>query len=317
MPVTDALERGISESRQIMAQRMGAAAPRQKRPRIPLGEIQEMLRAGRDPAEVARALDVDEATVLRSARSVEIDRQYRITLFRRTPVPRSTPRRTAEAVVRARLADRGVRFEDARWGAVLPSAGDAWRITLSFSQDGEDVSATWVFDDHGAISSADEVARELLTTDEEIGQRERRAAQKARAVEPAAPVERPAAPEPEPVAEPGPDAAASEGGPAAGGPAEPVPPAGPAGGTPAGEGQAEGPRPAATVDEEGVPTADIAISAPAVPDPAVPAGHQADPGAPGPQTTPADPAEAARAGRKPRRPAMPTWDEILLGGPGA
>ncbi|MDD6462123.1 MAG: septation protein SepH [Bifidobacteriaceae bacterium] len=164
--VTDELERGIIESKQIIAELKGTPSPHSEKA-LPISTIQTLLRAGEDPQEVAKEYNIGEPLVRRFAKPVEIEKRYQIDQFRHSHMPGSQiAHETVESALQSQLLQSGVRFTDVTWDATRHGR-DPWRISASFPQSGRTYTAEWSFDTlHGTITCLDQVSKRLfgLTT---------------------------------------------------------------------------------------------------------------------------------------------------------
>lgn len=161
--VTDELERGIIESKQIVAELKGAPSPHSEKA-LPISTIQTLLRAGEDPADVAKEYNIGEPLVRRFAKPVEIEKRYQIDQFRHSHMPGSPViHETVESSLQAQLLQSGVRFTDVSWNATRHGR-DPWRIQASFPQSGRTYTAEWSFDTiHGTIICLDQVSKRLFS----------------------------------------------------------------------------------------------------------------------------------------------------------
>lgn len=161
--VTDELERGIIESKQIVAELKGTPSPHSEKA-LPISTIQTLLRAGEDPADVAKEYNIGEPLVRRFAKPVEIEKKYQIDQFRHSHMPGSTiPHETVESALQSQLLQSGVRFTDVAWSATRHGR-DPWRILASFPQSGRTYTAEWSFDTiHGNITCLDQVSKRLFS----------------------------------------------------------------------------------------------------------------------------------------------------------
>lgn len=322
--VTDELERGIIESKQIVAELKGTPSPHSEKA-LPISTIQTLLRAGEDPADVAKEYNIGEPLVRRFAKPVEIEKKYQIDQFRHSHMPGSTiPHETVESALQSQLLQSGVRFTDVTWSATRHGR-DPWRIQASFPQSGRTYTAEWSFDTiHGAIACLDQVSKRLFSRTQATAAAEEESAVQASAEHDGDGPSRPV------------DAAQAQG---AGGEA---PHDGPTAGTPtpvedgivrrsgrlaAQDTAAEASSPIAdahhpasvaqgarsSASQASSPAADDAQTeripatgeTPASPSPAAEGAHRTDPAAPSRQTQQAQP--------KKQRPVFRKWDDIIFG----
>lgn len=161
--VTDELERGIIESKQILAELRGTPSPHSEKA-LPISTIQTLLRAGEDPQAVAEEYHLSEPLVRRFARPVDIEKHYQIDQFRHAHMPGSSmPHETVESALQAQLLQSGVRFTDVTWDATR-HGHEPWRIKASFPQSGRTYTAEWAFDTpRGTITCLDQVSKRLFS----------------------------------------------------------------------------------------------------------------------------------------------------------
>ena len=162
--VTDDLERGIVESKQIIAEKKGSPAPHSEKS-LPISMIQTLLRAGEDPQKIAEDYELSEPTVRRFAKPVEFEKKYQIDQFKHSMMPGADlATETVESTLQAHLLELGVRFTDVTWNATR-TGHEPWRIQATFPQSGRTNTAVWSFDSQrGTIVCLDQNAKRLFTT---------------------------------------------------------------------------------------------------------------------------------------------------------
>lgn len=127
-------------------------------------EIQQLLRAGMEPAEIASTYDVDLARVNRFHSPVRAEKNYIISQALAAPVGADSSSPTLGDLVVDRLATRGVDAQTLSWGASRQDE-DPWEIHLTFVQSARQHHASWQVDNSGKIARAlDDEARWLTET---------------------------------------------------------------------------------------------------------------------------------------------------------
>lgn len=128
-------------------------------------EIQQRLRAGLTPGELAELTGEQLAAIEKFAAPVMAERQYVIDQARSTRIGRDSGAPVLDDLVQDRLASRGVDPASLTWEAWrVPQ--EPWRVALDFRADGHSVRAVWTYD-HTArsLTSEDEEARWLTETE--------------------------------------------------------------------------------------------------------------------------------------------------------
>ena len=140
--VTDALERGILEAKQVRAEREGLPQP-QAASALPISQIQSMIRAGIAPERVAQQFGIAEALVRRFAAPVETEKKYAIDQFLSMPTSKNarSPRPNAEVIAEALLTAR-IGMDELSWRATRRHH-EPWRIEATFETSGRLIRADW------------------------------------------------------------------------------------------------------------------------------------------------------------------------------
>lgn len=127
-------------------------------------EIQQLLRAGLDPAEISSTYDVDPARVNRFHSPVRAEKNYVISQALNSPVGGDGGTPTLGDLVVDRLATRGVDAQTLSWTASKQD-DDPWEIHLSFVQAARQLHASWqVHSDGTIIRALDDESRWLTET---------------------------------------------------------------------------------------------------------------------------------------------------------
>lgn len=127
-------------------------------------EIQQLLRAGLDPAEISSTYDVDPARVNRFHSPVRAEKNYVISQALNSPVGADGDTPPLGDLVVDRLATRGVDAQTLSWTASRQD-DDPWEIHLSFVQAARQCHASWqVHSDGKIIRALDDESRWLTET---------------------------------------------------------------------------------------------------------------------------------------------------------
>ncbi|MDO5729907.1 MAG: septation protein SepH [Actinomycetaceae bacterium] len=127
-------------------------------------EIQQLLRAGMEPAEIASTYDVDPARVNRFHSPVRAEKNYMISQALAAPVGADSSSPALGDLVVDRLATRGVDTQNLSWAASRQDE-NPWEIHLTFVQSARQHHASWQVDNSGKIVRAlDDEARWLTET---------------------------------------------------------------------------------------------------------------------------------------------------------
>ncbi|MDO5720082.1 MAG: septation protein SepH [Actinomycetaceae bacterium] len=127
-------------------------------------EIQQLLRAGMEPAEISSTYDVDPARVNRFHSPVRAEKNYVISQALNSPVGAEGGTPTLGDLVVDRLATRGVDAQTLSWTASRQD-DDPWELHLAFVQAARQCHASWqVHSDGKIIRALDDESRWLTET---------------------------------------------------------------------------------------------------------------------------------------------------------
>ncbi|MDO5721235.1 MAG: septation protein SepH [Actinomycetaceae bacterium] len=127
-------------------------------------QIQQLLRAGMEPAEIAANYETDVARVERFAGPVKAERAYLVSKALEAPVGRESSAPPLRDLVIDRLATRGVDAESLTWSA-FRGEDRPWQLRLFFIQSAKQCEANWEVSAEGILQRAlDEEARWLTET---------------------------------------------------------------------------------------------------------------------------------------------------------
>ncbi|TPF86714.1 hypothetical protein BW13_04215 [Bifidobacterium sp. UTCIF-37] len=159
--VDDALERAVLAAKQI---RMESRKLRQPRANdaLPISKIQQLIRAGADPSQVAERYGLDQALVRRFSASVQMEKQYAIEQFKRVPAPKESRVRTVEDLIYMTLSLARVDRGTLAWQATR-RGHEPWHISATFLASGRKVRAEWTWDMHdNTVVCLNPAAKKLL-----------------------------------------------------------------------------------------------------------------------------------------------------------
>lgn len=131
------------------------------------GEIQRLLRAGREPGRVAREAGVDLDWVLRWYQPIAAEQQQVIRAVQSARQEREgagPSRDVIGAAVRTSLRRRGIDpgGDDVTWVAARQDGRPWWNVTLRFREGGHPVRATWRYElGSGVVTPHNDAAYEL------------------------------------------------------------------------------------------------------------------------------------------------------------
>lgn len=160
--VDEALERAVLEARQVGREHQTSIEKPPQQATVPISQIQSLIRAGADPANVAERYGVSDALVRRFSSAVETEKQYAIEQFLSTPAPRDSKAHTISDLVERMLAAANVDMESVNWRATRRGI-EPWRIEAQFNSDGHQIKADWTWNMHdNAIECLNNAARKLM-----------------------------------------------------------------------------------------------------------------------------------------------------------
>ena len=162
-PVAEADDAAEPPAVEPVAEPLVAADP-QRGSRLSPREIQALLRAGKTPAVVAKAADVDQARVLRWLPPIEAERERIISRARAARVVKSRLGASAEPLGRAVDANLAARRagDDVTWSAVRRDGDPLWVVSVRYRSRGKQRRAQWRYDpETGDVQPQDQAAAEL------------------------------------------------------------------------------------------------------------------------------------------------------------
>ena len=159
--VDDSLERAILEAKQIRQESLQSNQPNTT-DALPISQIQQLIRAGADPAQVAKHYSLNEALVRRFSASVQLERQYAIEQFKHVPVPKESRAHSVEELIDRTLQATRVDRDTLVWGATR-QGHEPWHIIARFVSAGRKVHAEWSWNMHdNTVTCLNAAAKKLL-----------------------------------------------------------------------------------------------------------------------------------------------------------
>ena len=160
--VTDALERGILEARQIRAELEGTPQP-QAAAALPISQIQSQIRSGASVEQVARQFNVSEALVRRFATPVETEKKYAIDQFLSMGAGRSARGQQSNAdLIADALQTSRISMDALEWKATR-CGHEPWRIEATFESSNRTLRADWSWNMRdNTVVSLNGLAKRLL-----------------------------------------------------------------------------------------------------------------------------------------------------------
>ncbi len=159
--VDDSLERAILEAKQIRQETMRFNQPSTANT-LPISQIQQLIRAGADPAQVAEHYSLNEALVRRFSAAVQTEKQYAIEQFKHVPAPKESRAHSLEELIDRTLQTAGVDRDTLTWGATR-QAHEPWHIIARFVSAGHNVHAEWSWNMHdNTVTCLNAAAKKLL-----------------------------------------------------------------------------------------------------------------------------------------------------------
>lgn len=158
--VDDDLEHAILEAKQIMSE-----SGEQRHPaghKVPISQIQTLVRAGAEPSRVAERYGLSETLVRRFSASVETEKQYAIRQFLSVPASKESRKHTISEVIDRSLAAARVRPEDVQWRATRRGL-EPWKISAQFKTAGRTIRAEWTWNmQDNTVTALNRTAQTLL-----------------------------------------------------------------------------------------------------------------------------------------------------------
>jgi hypothetical protein len=167
LPITDELRRTVRRGVPVDAAQPSVAGEAHARHESGLTprEIQQRLRAGLTPAELAELSGEPLSAIEKFAVPVLAEREYVVDQARSTRIGRDSSSPVLDELVLDRLAARGVRPEDVVWDA-WRAPEEPWRVATDFRVDGRSSRAVWTYDHNArSLTADDEEARWLTETE--------------------------------------------------------------------------------------------------------------------------------------------------------
>lgn len=160
--VTDALERGILEARQIRAELEGTPQP-QAAAALPISQIQSQIRSGASVEQVAGQFNVSEALVRRFAAPVETEKKYAIDQFLSMGAGRSARGQQSNAdLIAEALQTSRISMDALEWKATR-RGHEPWRIEATFESSNRTLRADWSWNMRdNTVVSLNGLAKRLL-----------------------------------------------------------------------------------------------------------------------------------------------------------
>ena len=159
--VDEALERAVLEAKQLRLESLKLRQPKTSGT-LPISKIQQLIRAGEDPAKVAERYGLAEALVRRFSSSVQLEKQYAIEQFKRVPAPKESRAHTVEELIDQTLRAARIDRATLSWSATR-QGHDPWRVAAQFLSAGRRVRAEWTWNMHdNTVVCLNAAARKLL-----------------------------------------------------------------------------------------------------------------------------------------------------------
>lgn len=160
LPITEELRLAVRRDRakleSVIAERKLPLSPR---------EIQERIRGGLSPAELAAESGIDEVQIQRFAGAVLDERAHIARLAQQSPVTALNDTPPLGDLVAERLATRQVAPGDIVWDAIRDNAG-RWVVTVDFPIGPNSQQASWIYEPKTrGLTSQDDEARWLSETE--------------------------------------------------------------------------------------------------------------------------------------------------------
>ncbi len=165
LPITDELRRTVRRGIPVDgADATGAAAPSSPSTLSPR-EIQQRLRAGLTPAELAELSGESLASIEKFAAPVLAEREYVVEQARSTRIGRDSSSPVLEDLVLDRVAARGAEPDSLVWDA-WRAPDEPWRVAVDFRVSGRTSRAVWTYDHSARSLTADDEEAQWLTETE-------------------------------------------------------------------------------------------------------------------------------------------------------
>lgn len=160
--VTDSLERGIMEAKQVRAELEGTPQP-QAASALPISQIQSMIRAGITPVRIAAQFGVAEPLVRRFAAPVETEKKYAIDQFLSMSANKAVRGSKSNAdVIAESLQTSRIDMDSLIWQATR-RGHEPWRIQATFESANRTLKADWSWNMRdNSVVSLNSIAKRLL-----------------------------------------------------------------------------------------------------------------------------------------------------------
>lgn len=159
--VDEKLERAILEAKQIRLEASGQQQP-QTHDTLPISKIQQLIRAGFTPSEVAEQYNLNEALVRRFSSSVQTEKQYAIEQFKRVPAPKESRAHTVEDLIAIAISESHIERDTLAWSATR-RGHEPWHIFADFMISGEQMRAEWTWNMHdNSVVSLNDIAKRIM-----------------------------------------------------------------------------------------------------------------------------------------------------------
>lgn len=159
--VDEKLERAILEAKQIRLEASGQQQP-QTHDTLPISKIQQLIRAGFTPSEVAEQYNLNEALVRRFSSSVQTEKQYAIEQFKRVPAPKESRAHTVEDLIAIAISESHIERDTLVWSATR-RGHEPWHIFADFMISGEQMRAEWTWNMHdNSVVSLNDIAKRIM-----------------------------------------------------------------------------------------------------------------------------------------------------------
>lgn len=160
VPVDETLNKAMLEARQVAAESRKTSAAATAR--VPISQIQSLIRAGANPTKVAEHYGLSEALVRRFSSAVETEKQYAIEQFLSVAAPKDSRAHSLGEIIERSLDAVGTGMEGVSWRATRRGL-EPWRITARFTVSSRSMKAEWSWNMHdNSVACINENARRLL-----------------------------------------------------------------------------------------------------------------------------------------------------------
>ncbi len=159
--VDEKLERAILEAKQIRLEASGQQQPK-THDTLPISKIQQLIRAGSTPSEVAEQYNLNEALVRRFSSSVQTEKQYAIEQFKRVPAPKESRAHTVEDLITLAISESHIERDTLAWSATR-RGHEPWHIFADFMISGEQLRAEWTWNMHdNSVVNLNDIAKRIM-----------------------------------------------------------------------------------------------------------------------------------------------------------